>query len=64
MLVSDEEMAQYVDMYMEDGVLEMYVTEDGFDSLYEEYNIDSDSENVQDFIDAIEDGLGVTLEEV
>ncbi len=64
MLVSDEEMAQYVDMYMEDGVLEMYVTEDGFDSLYEEYSIDPDSENVQDFIDAIEEGLGVTLEEV
>ena len=32
--------------------------------IYEEYSIDPDSENVQDFIDAIEEGLGVTLEEV
>lgn len=64
MLISDDEMAQYVDMYVEDGVLEMYVTEDGFDSLYETYDIDPDSENVQDFLDAIEEGLGITLEEV
>ena len=40
------------------------VTEDGFDSLYETYDIDPDSENVQDFLDAIEEGLGITLEEV
>ena len=64
MLSYNEEMEQYVDMYIEDGVIEMYVTEEGFDSLYDTYNIDPESENIQDFIDAVEEGLGVTLEEV
>ena len=64
MLSYNEEMEQYVDMYIEDGVIEMYVTEEGFDSLYDTYDIDPESENIQDFIDAVEEGLGVTLEEV
>ena len=64
MLSYNEEMEQYVDMYIEDGIIEMYVTEEGFDSLYDTYNIDPESENIQDFIDAVEEGLGVTLEEV
>lgn len=60
----DEEMEQYVTMYIENGIIEMYVTEEGFDSLYEEQNIDSDGDNVDQFIDAIEDEFGITLKKV
>ncbi len=64
MLIFDEDMENYIDMYMEDGVLEMYVTEEGFDSLYEVHNIDPDSDNVDQLIEAIEESFGVTLKEV
>lgn len=64
MLISDDEAAKYAEVYMEDGVLEIYATEEGFESIYETYDIDPDSDNIQDVIDAIEDGLGITLKEV
>lgn len=60
----NDEMQDYVDMYMEDGVLEMYVTEKGFESLYEEQDIDPDSDNIDQFIDAIDEAFGVTLKKV
>ena len=55
--------SEYVDIYVGDGRIEMYVTEEGLDSLYEEFDTNPD-DSLDEIISAMEDETGIELKEV
>ena len=59
----DSTDSEYVDIYVGDGRIEMYVTEEGLDSLYEEFDTNPD-DSLDEIISAMEDETGIELKEV
>ena len=55
--------SEYVDIYVGDGRIEMYVTEEGLDSLYEEFDTNPD-DSLDEIISAMEDETGIELKEI
>ena len=55
--------SEYVDVYVGDGKIEMYVTEEGLDSLYEEFDTNPD-DSLDEIISAMKDETGIELKEV
>ncbi|MCI8309576.1 MAG: hypothetical protein HFJ45_05200 [Clostridia bacterium] len=59
--LEDNEMKNYVSKYVEDGNIQVYITEEGFESLYDNYGIKDGEENVDTIIDALEESMGITI---
>lgn len=57
----DEEYSEYITKYVDGGVLQLYVTEKGFESLYDEYGIEDKDNDVKILIDALEDALNTKI---
>ena len=55
--------SEYVDVYVGDGKIEMYITEEGLDSLYEEFDTNPD-DSLDEIISAMKDETGIELKEV
>lgn len=57
----DEEYSDYIKKYVEGGSFQLYVTEKGFKSLYETYNIKDGEEDVDVLIQAIEKNFSTKI---
>lgn len=60
----NEEIYDYIEKYNDGGNLQIYITEDGFDSLYETYDIEEGTANVDTFCDALEESMGIKINKV
>jgi hypothetical protein len=61
---SDTDIGNYVNKYVEDGNIQVYITKEGFASLYENYDIDPDETDVEKVIQSIEDAIGIKINKV
>ena len=57
----DDEYSEYVTKYIDGGSFQLYVTEKGFESLYETYNITDGEDDIEVLIDALEDSFSTTI---
>ena len=57
----DEEYSEYVKKYVEGGSFQIYVTEKGFESLYETYDIEDGEDDIDVFIDALEEEFNTKI---
>lgn len=61
---NDSDIYDYIEKYEDDAVIQVYITEKGFDALYETYGIGESDENITDIINALEESIGITLKKV
>lgn len=58
---SSEEYSEYVSKYVEGGTFQLYVTEKGFESLYDEYGIKEGENDIDTIIEALEDAFNTKI---
>lgn len=57
-----DEYSEYISKYSEGGVLQLYVTEKGFESLYETYGIEAGENDVDTIIESLEEAFDNKIE--
>jgi hypothetical protein len=62
--LEDSDVSQYINKYIEDGDIQVYITEEGFESLYENYDIDPEEDDINNVIDALEESIGIKISKV
>lgn len=61
---SGSEVSEYFEInYPEEEIIEMHITEDGINQIYENYGIE-EGDSVQDILDGFEDALSIELKKV
>jgi len=60
----DSEVSKYIEKYNEDGDIQVYITEEGFDYLYDAYEIEEGKNDIKTLIEAIEDAMGIEIDKV
>ena len=58
----DDEYAEYVSKYVDGGSFQLYVTEKGFETLYETYDIEEGEDDVETLIDSLEEAFNTKIE--
>lgn len=56
-----KEYSDYISKYVDGGSLQLYVTEKGFDALYEEYDIEEGERDVEKIIDSLEEAFDTKI---
>ena len=57
----DEEYSGYVSKYVDGGKFQLYVTEEGFEAIYETYDIEDGEDDIDTLIDALEDAFNTKI---
>lgn len=60
----NKDYSSYIDKYTDDGDIQIYMTNEGINALYDEYGIDDSKADVDTLIDKLEDSMGIKIEKV
>ena len=60
----DDETSQYIETYKDNGLIQIYMTEKGFEQLYDNYGIEEGTNDIDTIKSALEKSLDIKIEKV